>query len=148
MTNRGQKRGQRTAICHFSLVICSLRCPQRRRMKFRYDLARFIPYRDMAVCERVRGIPREQITQHRNPAFKIRVIDTPAEFYLGFALDIVRRIRESLEAGQRLVAIFPVGRMPVREASAGAGTLHSGKRTWDWSLGRIWRLTRKRARAA
>ena len=86
-------------------------------MKFRYDLARFIPYRDMAVCERVQGIPREQITQHRNPAFKIRVIDTPAEFYLGFALDIVRRIRESLEAGQRLVAIFPVGPMPQYDAA-------------------------------
>jgi glucosamine-6-phosphate deaminase len=81
-------------------------------MPFTYELARFIPFRDLKVCERVRAIRREEITRHPNPDFKIRVIDDRTEFYTSFAIDIVRRIREALEAGRRLVVIFPVGPMP------------------------------------
>lgn len=81
-------------------------------MAFTYDLARFIPFRDLRVCERVRAIKRSEITRHPNPDFKIRVIDDRTEFYTAFAIDIVRRIREAHEAGRRLVAIFPVGPMP------------------------------------
>ncbi len=87
-------------------------------MSFRYDLARFIPFRDLAACQHVRAIKREQIARHPNPQFKIRIIDDPAEFYFQFALDIVRRLKDSREAGKRLVAIFPVGPMPQYEAAS------------------------------
>lgn len=79
---------------------------------FRYELASFIPFRDTAACERVRRITKEEITQHSNPDFKIRVIDDTGDFYFAFALDIVTRIRESLEAGKTFTGIFPVGPMP------------------------------------
>ncbi|MBC7319710.1 hypothetical protein H5T89_03605 [bacterium] len=79
---------------------------------FNYDLASFLPFKDKAVCERVRAIKKEELPNHPNPDFKIRIIEEPERFYLEFALDIVRRIKESLEAGRRLVIIFPVGPMP------------------------------------
>jgi len=81
-------------------------------MEFRYNLANFIAFRDLAECERVRAIRREEITQHANPDFQIRVIDDVAEFYAAFATDIVMRIRQALEEGRRFVGIFPVGPMP------------------------------------
>jgi glucosamine-6-phosphate deaminase len=85
---------------------------------FSYRLAEFIPFRDLAACERVRAIRKEDITRHRNPEFQIRVIENPGEFYQEFALDIVRRIRQSLEAGRKLVMILPVGPMPQYDLAA------------------------------
>jgi glucosamine-6-phosphate deaminase len=79
---------------------------------FGYELAKFIPFRDVAEAKRVRKITKQDITQHPNPDFRIRVIEDPAEFYFQFALDIVRRIREKRERGEKLITIFPVGPMP------------------------------------
>lgn len=81
-------------------------------MRFKYDLAKFIAFRDIETCERVRSIPRAEITRHPNPDFRIRVIDDPNLFYLSFALDFVTRIRRAAEEGRRFVGIFPVGPMP------------------------------------
>ncbi|HHV62994.1 MAG TPA: hypothetical protein GXX51_10200 [Firmicutes bacterium] len=81
-------------------------------MGFTYELAKFLPFRDKEVCERVRAIKKEDITKHPNPEFKIRVIEDPNEFYTEFALDIVSRIKEAADAGRRFVGIFPVGPMP------------------------------------
>jgi glucosamine-6-phosphate deaminase len=81
-------------------------------MGFTYNLANFIAFRDLAECERVRAIKRDEITVHANPEFKIRIIDDLGEFYAAFATDIVSRIRQSLEEGRRFVGIFPVGPMP------------------------------------
>jgi len=75
-------------------------------------LAKFIPYRDRKVCERVRAIKREDICKHPNPRFKIRVIESSDEFYFEFALDIVNRIRQTLEEGKKLVLILPAGPIP------------------------------------
>lgn len=80
--------------------------------EFNYQLASFLPFRDREVCERVRKIKKEELPNHPNPNFKIRIIEDEHQFYLEFALDIVRRIKESLEFGKRLVVIFPVGPMP------------------------------------
>jgi glucosamine-6-phosphate deaminase len=81
-------------------------------VSFTYALADFIDFRDKEVCDRVRRITREQIAQHPNPDFKIRVIDDPTEFYGAFATDIVRRIKQALDEGRPFVGIFPVGPMP------------------------------------
>jgi len=80
--------------------------------EFTYELASFLPFRDKEVCKRVRAIKKEELPNHPNPDFKIRIIEDEKQFYLEFALDIVRRIKESLEAGKRFIAIFPVGPMP------------------------------------
>jgi glucosamine-6-phosphate deaminase len=81
-------------------------------MAFEYELAKFIPFRDRKVCERVRAIKKQDICRHQNPQFRIRVIEDPREFYFAFALDIVERIKKAAEEGRRFVAIFPVGPMP------------------------------------
>jgi glucosamine-6-phosphate deaminase len=81
-------------------------------MDFNYDLAKFISFRDKQACKKVRSISKDEITEHANPHFKIRVLGDASQFYFQFALDIVQRLREALEAGTQLVAIFPVGPMP------------------------------------
>jgi glucosamine-6-phosphate deaminase len=81
-------------------------------MGFTYNLANFIAFRDLAECERVRAVKREEITQHPNPDLKIRLIEDLGEFYAAFATDIVSRIQQSLEGGRPFVGIFPVGPMP------------------------------------
>ena len=85
---------------------------------FEYDLARFIDFRDAVECDRVRGIPRTELTQHVNPDFRIAVADDPAEFYRSFAADLVDRIRAARDDGRTFVAILPVGPMPQYEIAA------------------------------
>ncbi len=79
---------------------------------FEYDLARFIDFRDVVECDRVRRIPRTELTQHANPDFRIAVTDDATEFYRSFAADLVDRIRAARDDGRTFVAILPVGPMP------------------------------------
>jgi glucosamine-6-phosphate deaminase len=81
-------------------------------MGFTYDLAKFIAFRDLAECERVRVIKKEEITSHPNHDFKIRLIEDMGEFYAALATDIVMRVKRALEEGRTFVGIFPVGPMP------------------------------------
>ena len=81
-------------------------------MRFKYDLAKFIPFKDLAACERVRAIKRADICRHPNRDFKIRVMDDTSEFYGAFAADIIARIDRARQEGRRFVGIFPVGPMP------------------------------------
>lgn len=80
--------------------------------EFRYQMSKFIPFRDSAAVERIRQIKRADLARHSNPDFNIRVIEDSSTFYFEFALDIVRRIREAHEEGRKFVGIFPVGPMP------------------------------------
>ena len=79
---------------------------------FSYSLSSFIAFRDAAECARVRAIRRGDIARHRNPAFRIEVIDEPIGFYSRFAIDIVTRIQRAAEEGRRCVLILPVGPVP------------------------------------
>ncbi len=79
---------------------------------FKFDPARFIPFRDSKICAKVRAIKKEDITKHPNPDFKIRVIEEPPRFYFEFALDILTRIQRSLKEKKNLVLILPVGPTP------------------------------------
>lgn len=81
-------------------------------MSFTYQLAKFIAFRDMEECARVRQIKKVDITEHANRDFKIKVIENLGEFYAAFATDIVARIKQALDDGRRFVGIFPVGPMP------------------------------------
>ena len=74
--------------------------------------------RQIKECVRVRAIPKEKLTEHPNKDFKIRIIEDANSFYTAFALDIVERIKSSLESGKRFVGIFPVGPMPQYEIAA------------------------------
>ena len=81
-------------------------------MSFTYQLAKFIAFRDMEECARVRQIKKVDITRHANRDFKINVIENLGEFYAAFAMDIVSRIKQALDEGRNFVGIFPVGPMP------------------------------------
>jgi glucosamine-6-phosphate deaminase len=81
-------------------------------MAFSYELAKFIAFRDLGECERVRKIRKRDITRHANSEFKMRVIEDLGEFYAAFATDIVARIQRALEESRAFVGIFPVGPMP------------------------------------
>ncbi len=73
---------------------------------FTFAPASFIPFRDTRVIARVRAITREQITKHRNPDFRIRVIpDAEIEFL--WITDMFFRIKTAMEAGKPFVAIMP-----------------------------------------
>jgi glucosamine-6-phosphate deaminase len=85
---------------------------------FEYDLADFISFRDREACERVRRISRDELTDHPNPEFRIRIVDDPAKFYRSFADDIVARIQAAADEERDFVGIFPVGPMPQYELAA------------------------------
>ncbi len=87
-------------------------------MSFQYRMAQFIPFRDEAACARVRAIPRAKLCEHRNPQFRIRVVDDRTEFYTAFALDLVGRIAQAREEQRTFVAILPVGPMPQYQVAA------------------------------
>ena len=81
-------------------------------MAFQYELAKFIPFRDAKACARVRAIKRADLCKHKNKNFKIEIIDSKAEFYSRFAIDIVSRIVAAGKKGKNLVLILPVGPVP------------------------------------
>lgn len=80
-------------------------------MAFDFDLARFVPFRDRAACARVRAIRRQELVNHPNPDFHVRVIEDTDDFFLAFALDMVHRFQVAAEAGRQFVAILPAGPM-------------------------------------
>ncbi|MCJ7779891.1 MAG: hypothetical protein MUQ27_03625 [Acidimicrobiia bacterium] len=79
---------------------------------FAYLPARFIDFRDTKELARVRAIPRSDITNHRNPDFRIMVEDDPDDFYSAFADDLVSRIEKTRAEGRDCVLILPVGPVP------------------------------------
>jgi len=81
-------------------------------LTFEYEMADFIDFRDREACREVREITREEITEHENDDFEIRVIDDPSDFYQEMGVDMVRRIKDARDRGDSLVGIFPVGPMP------------------------------------
>ena len=86
--------------------------------RFKYDLAAFIDFRDATECKRVRQISREALTEHPNPDFQIRIIESADHFYTAFAKDFVSRVRDARDSGEEFVALLPVGPMPQYEIAA------------------------------
>jgi glucosamine-6-phosphate deaminase len=73
---------------------------------FKFEPASFVPFRDQRVIARVRRIKKEQLTQHRNPQFKISIIpDADVEFL--WITEMFHRIKTAMEAGRPLVMIMP-----------------------------------------
>ena len=89
-------------------------------MDFAYDLAAFLPFRDAAACAAARAITRDQLADHPNPDFRVRVEDDRDAFYRAFAEDILGRIRSARDEGRELTLILPVGPMPQYEIAVRA----------------------------
>ena len=81
-------------------------------INFPFALAKFIDFRDDEELARVRAISRQEISQHHNPDFRIRVEDDRGQFYSAFADDIISRIVATRDEGRECVLILPVGPMP------------------------------------
>ena len=73
---------------------------------FEYDMAKWIPFRDLEACRRVRAIKKEDVTKHPNPDFKIQVVKN-SEFPFRLVLEIFSRIKQASDEGRRLVLILP-----------------------------------------
>jgi glucosamine-6-phosphate deaminase len=73
---------------------------------FTFEPAAFVPFRDRAVVAGIRALHGEALTRHPNPDYRIRLVPD-AEMDALWVDDIVRRIRESGEAGEQLVMLLP-----------------------------------------
>jgi 6-phosphogluconolactonase/glucosamine-6-phosphate isomerase/deaminase len=73
---------------------------------FRFAPAKFVPFRDTEVIERVRKIKREEITRHPNPDYHISVLPD-ADIEIVWLTDMFYRIKTAADEGRQLVMILP-----------------------------------------
>jgi len=73
---------------------------------FKHRIASFMPFQDLAVCEKVRAIKKEDITKHKNPDFKIEVVPNE-DFELRRILEMFIFIKEAADKDEQLVLIMP-----------------------------------------
>ena len=126
--------------------------------KFTYEPSKCIPFRDLKAIERCRRIKRSQITKHRNPEFRIRVVKDEDIGFIWFS-DIFSRIWRAREEGRRLVMILPnpwpgyrhvaklinAARLDCRHVHAFAMDEYADQdgriapESWEWGFGRAMR---------
>ena len=73
---------------------------------FEFEPSKHIAFRDKEVIARCRAIKREDIEKHPNPDFKIQVIKDADTEFIWFA-DMITRIKESSDTGEKLIMIMP-----------------------------------------
>lgn len=73
---------------------------------FKYDPSPYVPFRDKAVLEEMREIGRDDFVNHPNPNLNVKVM-TPDEIGFSYITDIFFRIKDAMEAGEKLVMILP-----------------------------------------
>ncbi|MFA9479201.1 hypothetical protein ACERK3_12990 [Phycisphaerales bacterium AB-hyl4] len=74
--------------------------------EFVFAPSHHVPFRDKEAIERCRRITRDQIEQHANPDYRIKVIPNAEVPWIGVT-DMLGRIKRSAEEGRRLVMILP-----------------------------------------
>ena len=73
---------------------------------FSFQPSQWVPFRDQEVLERVRRVSREKIAEHKNPEFKISVVEDSMIEHL-FVTDMFYRIWRAREAGEKVVLLLP-----------------------------------------
>ncbi len=76
-------------------------------VKFDFEMAKFLAFRDKKECERVIKIKKKDFFNHPNKNFKIRSYPNKEIFKLQYVLHIVRGIKKSLEEKRQYVMILP-----------------------------------------
>jgi 6-phosphogluconolactonase/glucosamine-6-phosphate isomerase/deaminase len=71
---------------------------------FTFKSAPWVPFKDQAALARCRKLKRADLEKHRNPNFKIKVVDDVGGIWIG---DMILRIKESDEQDKRVVMIMP-----------------------------------------
>lgn len=74
--------------------------------EFTYSPSMHVPFRDKAVLEKMRDITREDFINYSNPNLTVKVVKD-SELTFMFMMDIFFRIKEAMEAGEKLVMILP-----------------------------------------
>ena len=77
------------------------------KKEFRYSLAPFLAFRDEKVCARVRAIKKANICRHKNPGFRISIVETLDQIMFDYALDLVSTIKRYAEERKKLVLLMP-----------------------------------------
>jgi glucosamine-6-phosphate deaminase len=75
--------------------------------EFTYDPAECLTFRDAEACRKARQITREQITDHPNGNFTIKVIENEQAFAFGYIIDILTTIKTALDENRPCVLILP-----------------------------------------
>ncbi|MEG1524534.1 MAG: hypothetical protein RRZ24_10615 [Clostridia bacterium] len=71
---------------------------------FTFEPAPWIPFRDKTILAKCRNLTREQLVQHPNPDFKIKIVPDATGIWIA---DMVVRIKESDDLNKRCVMIIP-----------------------------------------
>lgn len=79
---------------------------KKSRVRFDFEPAAFVPFRDRKVLDRVRAIKREDMAKHWNPDYRINVVpDADIEFL--WLNDMFHRIKTAMEQEKQFVMITP-----------------------------------------
>ena len=73
---------------------------------FKYNPSDHVPFKDKEVLEKMRDITREDFENHPNPNLNVKIVKE-SEVGLMYFMDMFRRIRNAMEAGEKLVMILP-----------------------------------------
>ncbi len=73
---------------------------------FDFEPSLHVPFRDKEVIRRCRSIRREDIEKHPNEEFNITVVEDDDLSFIWFG-DLISRIRNSAENGEKLVMLLP-----------------------------------------
>lgn len=71
---------------------------------FEFKIADFVPYKNKEVLDRVRALSGEELTKHKNPDFRIKIVSSPAMVWVS---DMIARIQRSDLLNEKLVMILP-----------------------------------------
>ena len=74
---------------------------------FSYEMAQFLEFRDVEACRKAAAISREDIANHPNENFKIRVIEDETAFRFGYVTNIVAGIKRARRGRKQYVIILP-----------------------------------------
>ena len=74
--------------------------------EFQYSPSHHVPFRDKKVLERMREITRNDFLNHPNPNLDVKLMKS-AEAGFMYLMDMFRRIRNAMMAGEKLVMILP-----------------------------------------
>jgi glucosamine-6-phosphate deaminase len=74
--------------------------------KFNFRPSQWVPFKDLKAIERVRKIKMKDLTRHKNPDFKIRVLPA-ADIEMLWVADLVARLKQSAVTGEKVVMILP-----------------------------------------
>jgi len=73
---------------------------------FEFQPSPHVPFRDKQAIAKCRAIRRTDIEKHPNPDFRISVVKDDDIAFIWFA-DMIARIKQSSESGEKLVMILP-----------------------------------------